>query len=89
MADTALKDQIRGVLKQGYFDGPDDAVYVSDSEDSPDDVHVVVVSPKLRGKRPREKNDLIWSVLTGRLQPGEWGHITLSVGHSPEELKTF
>jgi hypothetical protein len=87
MADAALKAKIRETLKQTYFRDPEDAVYVSDSNEPGDDVHVVIVSPKFHGKRLREKTDLILSQLFQTLQPAEWGKVTLSVGVSPEELK--
>ena len=85
MADEALKTKIRDVLKQGYFNGPDDFVDISDGTDGL--VHVVVVSRKFDGRRAREKNDLLWSELSQGLLPDEWGRISLSVARSPEEIK--
>ncbi len=85
MADIQIKEKIRGVLKHAYFQDPDDLVDVSDGPD--DSVHVVIVSRKFDGRRMKEKNDLIWSVLSQNLRPEEWGKVSLSVGTSPEEIK--
>lgn len=89
MANAALKEKIRETLKLGCFRDPDDAIYVSDSEDVEENVHVVVVSPKFRGKRLGEKTDLILSHLMQNLDREEWGRASLSIGVSPEELKTL
>ena len=85
MADKQLKNKIRDVLKNGYFKGTDDLVDVSDGSD--DYIHLVIVSRKLAGLYLKEKNELIWAELMKYLAPDEWGHISLSVGFSPEELK--
>ncbi len=85
MAEAELKQKIRKVLKDAYFQDPDDLVDVSDGPD--DSVHVVIVSHKFDGRRMKDKNDLIWSVLSQKLHPDEWGKVSLSVGASPEELK--
>lgn len=85
MADAQLKQKIRDALKAAYFKDTDDLVDVSDGPD--DDVDVVIVSRKFDGKRMKEKNDLIWSVLVQHLTPDEWGKISLSVGASPEQIK--
>jgi len=85
MADASLKQKIEDALKDGYFNAPKDLVDVSDGLDG--NVHVVVVSRKFDGRRVREKHDLIWAELVGRLTPEEWGMITLSIGVSPEEIK--
>lgn len=85
MADTQLKQKICDALKDAYFSGPDDLVDVSDGPE--DSIHVVIVSRKFDGRRMKEKNDLIWSVLVERLGPEEWGKVTLSIGTSPEEIK--
>jgi len=88
MADSQVKQKIHDVLKQTYFDAPGDFVDVSDGfgEDS---VELVIVSRKFDGKRMKEKNDLIWSCLTSNLAPEEWGQIRLTVGASPEEVKSL
>lgn len=85
MADMQLKQKVHDVLRSAYFKDPDDLVDVSDGPD--DSIHVVIVSRKFDGRRMREKNDLIWSVLSQKLQPDEWGKVSLSVGASPEEIK--
>jgi len=85
MADASLKQKIEDTLRSGYFNDPKDLVDVSDGLD--DNIHVVVVSRKFDGRRGREKHDLIWSVLIGKLTPEEWGRVTLSIGVSPEEIK--
>ena len=85
MADDVLKQKVHDVLKGVYFSAPDDLVDVSDGPD--DSIHVVIVSRKFDGRRMKEKNDLIWSILAKNLLPEEWGQITLSIGTSPEELK--
>ena len=85
MADTQLKEKIRDTLKGSYFTDPDDLVDVSDGPD--DSVHLVIVSRKFDGRRMKEKNDLIWSVLVKNLRAEEWGKVSLSIGTSPEEIK--
>jgi len=85
MADANLKQKIHDELKNTYFNAPDDLVDVSDGPD--DSIHLVIVSRKFDGRRTKEKNDLIWSVLTQKLSPEEWGLISLSIGASPEEIK--
>jgi hypothetical protein len=32
-------------------------------------------------------DDLIWSVLTNKLNADEWGKVSLSVGTNPDEIK--
>ena len=88
MADDVLKQKVHAVLKGVYFSALDDLVDVSDGPDD-DSVHVVIVSRKFDGRRMKEKNDLIWSILEKNLRPEEWGQITLSIGTSPEELKAM
>jgi stress-induced morphogen len=85
MADTQLKQKIYDELKNAYFKDPNDLVDVSDGPE--DSVHLVVVSRKLDGRRMKERDDLIWSILVNKLQPDEWGKISLTVGTSPEEIK--
>jgi stress-induced morphogen len=87
MATAALKRKIAKALKQGFFKDPDDFVDVSDG--SGDSVHIVVVSRKFNGRRMKEKNDLIWSELQDRLKADEWGRISLSVGVTPDEIKSL
>lgn len=85
MADSQLKQKIHDVLKNAYFKDPGDLVDVSDGPG--DDVHIVIVSRKFDGRRIKEKNDLIWSILVQNLRPEEWGKVSLSIGTSPEEIK--
>jgi len=85
MADLELKHKIRDVLKASYFHDADDLVDVSDGP--VDSIHLVIVSRKFDGQRMKEKDDLIWSILTENLSPDEWGKVSLSIGTSPEEIK--
>ena len=85
MSDKDLKQKIREVLKSGYFQDPEDLVDISDGPD--DSIHVVIVSRKFEGYRMKKKHDLIWSELSQKLAPEEWGKVSLSIGVSPEELK--
>jgi len=86
MADERLKEKIRESLKVAYFKDPEDFVDVSDGPD--DSIHLVIVSRKFNGRRMKEKNDLIWSALVQSLRPEEWGKVSLSIGTSPEEIKS-
>ena len=85
MADAQLKQKIHDSLKTFYFADPDDSVDVSDGPE--DSIHVVIVSRKFDGRRMKEKNDLIWSLLVQNLSQEEWGKVSLSIGASPEEIK--
>lgn len=87
MALANVKERIFDVLKQGYFNGASDLVDISDGPDG--DVHVVVVSRKLDGKRMKETHDLIWDSLTQNLSPDEWGQVSLTIGVSPEQVKAY
>ncbi|MEM7531051.1 MAG: hypothetical protein AAF639_02650 [Chloroflexota bacterium] len=87
MTQTELKNKIHHVLKTGYFKDPNDLVDVSDG--SYDNIHLVIVSRKFDGWRMKEKHDRIWDELTQNLLPDEWGHISLSIGVSPEEIKAI
>jgi stress-induced morphogen len=85
MAEPELMQKIQEVLRSAYFKDPNDLVDVSQGPE--DSIHIVVVSRKFDGRRMKEKNDLIWSILTQRLTPEEWGKVSLSIGSSPEEIK--
>jgi len=85
MTDEQLKKKIHDVLKDGYFHDADDLVDISDGPG--DSIHVVIVSRKFDGRRMKEKHDLIWSELSQKLAPEEWGRVSLSIGVSPEEIK--
>ena len=87
MADVQLKQKIHDSLKATYFIDPDDMVDVSDGPE--DSIHLVVVSRKFDGRRMKEKNDLIWSILQDRLAPEEWGKISLTIAVSPEDIKVM
>lgn len=87
MASKTLKQKIYDSLKSGYFSEATDLVDVSDGFD--DLVHVVIISRKFDGKLARERHDLIWAELTKQLSNEEWGHVSLSVGASPEDVKTL
>ena len=88
MADSQVKQRIHDALTKSYFGDPGDFVDVSDGYGG-DSVELVIVSRKFDGKRMKEKNDLIWSCLTSNLAPEEWGHIRLTVGASPDEVKSL
>ncbi|MEM7536591.1 MAG: hypothetical protein AAF639_30690 [Chloroflexota bacterium] len=85
MLNEQIKKRIYDVLKKGYFNGPDDAIDLSDGP--ADSIHLVIFSRKFDGKRLKERNDLIWDQLMKYLNADEWGKITLSIGTSPEEIK--
>jgi acid stress-induced BolA-like protein IbaG/YrbA len=85
MADVQLKQKIYGVLKEGYFSDPDDAVDLSDGPE--DSIHLVIFSRKFTGRSMKEKHDLIWAELMQKLETDEWNKISLAIGASPEEIK--
>ncbi|MBM3241920.1 hypothetical protein FJZ31_37085 [Candidatus Poribacteria bacterium] len=86
MADEKLKKKIYDVLKRGYFSDSKDFVDISDGFDSL--IHIVVVSRKFDGRSMKEKEDLIWSEIFN-LSSEEWGKVSLSIGASPDEIKTL
>ena len=85
MCRVDLKKKIHDVLKDAYFRDPDDSVDVSDGDD--EHVHLVIVSRKFDGQKMKEKNDLVWSVLTRHLSPEEWGTILLTVAAAPSKSR--
>jgi acid stress-induced BolA-like protein IbaG/YrbA len=85
MADAPLKKKVYGVLKEGYFNDPDDAVDISDGPE--DSIHLVIFSWTFTGRRMQAKHDLIWAELMQNLDTDEWNKISLSIGASPEEIK--
>ena len=87
MADALLKKKVRDSLKESSFRDPDDLVDVSDGPE--DSIHLVIVSRQFDGRRMKEKDEMIWSVLTQKLRPDEWGKVSLSIGASPEEIKSM
>ena len=70
--------------KSAYFRDPGDLVDLSDGLD--DDIHALVVSRKLGGRRLFEKNGLLWSILTDALKLDDWSKMTLSIGDSSEDI---
>jgi acid stress-induced BolA-like protein IbaG/YrbA len=82
-----LRRVLKDGLKAGFFDGPDDLVDVSPGEG--DSIHVVVISRKLDGRRPRERRDLVWAEVNRVLGPESVGHVSLLVAASPEEAKSL
>ncbi len=52
-------------------------------------VHVVIVSRKFDTIRYKEKDDLVWSLLTKHLKPEEWNKVSLFIAASPEEIKAM
>lgn len=85
MADEAIKRRVADALTTACFHDRGDAVDVSDGHD--ENIHVVVVSRKFDGRRLREKNEFLWSILTEQLAPDDWGRVTLTIGVSPEDIK--
>ncbi len=85
MACKVIKQKIQETLKTGYFNDIKDFVDVSDGYD--DLIHVVVVSRKFEGHRPRIRIKLIWDELLKRLSDEEWGYVSLLIGATPEEVR--
>ena len=85
MADVQLKEKVFGVLRDAYSNDSKDLVDVSDGPD--DSIHIVIVSRKFDGRRMKEKNDLIWSVLVQKLTPEEWGKVSLCHSRSGQVRK--
>ena len=85
MVDAQLKEKIFSVLRRTLFDDPGDVIDVSDGDDV-DDIHLVVISRKLEGRRLRERTDLIWDELQRDLTPEEWGRISLTIGMTPDQV---
>ncbi len=87
MSDNKIKDKIYQVLKTGYFNDNNDLVDVSNG--SYDYIHLVIVSRKFDSQSVKDRYELIWDELENKLTPEEWGHISLTVGISPEEVKAI
>jgi stress-induced morphogen len=85
MADERLKQEIHDVLKQTFFNAPDDLVDVSDGPD--DSIHLVLVSRKFDGKRMKAKHELVNELLTSQFPQEVLGRISLAVCKSPEDIK--
>ena len=58
MADAQLKQKIYSVLKEGYFNDPDDAVDISDGPE--DSIHLVIFSRKFTGRSMNSPFAQIW-----------------------------
>ena len=85
MACNSLKQKIRDLLSNGYFNDKKDYVDVSDGDD--DLVHIIVVSRKFNGYTMKSRGDIIWRELFDHLSTEEWGNVTLSIGMLPEEVR--
>jgi hypothetical protein len=83
MIAPSRKKKICDVLKSVFFNDADDVVEVSDGD--ADDLHLRVISRKFRGLGLLEKNDVVWNVLLEKLEPEEWGEISMTVAMSPDE----
>ena len=82
-----LKQKIHSVLKTGYFSDTKDFVDVSDG--AADFIHVVVVSRKFNGYMMMNRGDIIWDELLKHLSDEEWGHVSLLIGATPEEVQLW
>lgn len=86
MVCETIKQRIYETLKGGYFN--DEKDYVDVSNGSGDGgVHIVVVSRKFNGHNRWRRGDIIWDELEKHLSQAEWGHVFLSVGVLPEEVR--
>lgn len=85
MACKMLKQKIHSSLKTNYFNDAKDFVDVSDG--SADHVHIVIVSRKFNGHTMGGRSDIIWDELVKHLSQEEWGHVFLSIGTTPEEVR--
>ena len=80
-----VKQRIYETLKAGYFN--DDSDYVDVSNGSGADIEIVVVSRKFEGYNQWRRVDIILDELVKHLSPMEWGHVFLSIGVLPEEVR--
>ena len=87
MACKILKQKIQNLLKNGYFNDMKDFIDVSDGAD--DLIHVVVVSRKFNGYTMKGRGDIIWDELLKHLSEEEWGHVSLLIGATPEEIQIW
>ena len=87
MACKMLKQKIHSSLKTGYFSDAKDFVDVSDG--AVDLIHVVVVSRKFNGHTMMDRSDIIWDELLKHLSDEEWGHVSLLIGATPEEVRIW
>jgi stress-induced morphogen len=82
MAQERLKRKIEKVLREELLGAEGKVVIQHGFEDF---LHVYILSERFKGKRLREKGDMIWSVLSRHLSPNEWGNISLTMGLAPGE----
>ena len=82
-----LKQKIHSLLKTDYFSDTKDFVDVSDG--AADFIHVVVVSRKFNGYTMMDRGDIIWDELLKHLSDEEWGHVSLLIGATPEEVQLW
>ncbi len=87
MACETLKQKIHALLKTGYFSDTKDFVDVSDG--AGDFIHVVVVSRKFNGHSMIDRGDIIWDELLKHLSDEEWGHVSLLIGTTPEDVQIW
>ena len=87
MACKILKEKIHSSLKIGYFNDTKDFVDVSDG--AADFIHVVVVSRKFNGHTMLDRGDIIWDELLKHLSDEEWGHVSLLIGATPEDVQLW
>ncbi len=87
MACKMLKQKIHSSLKGNYFSDTKDFIDVSDG--AADFIHVVVVSRKFNGHTMGDRIDIIWDELLKHLSDEEWGHVSLLIGATPEEVQLW
>ena len=87
MACKMLKQKIHTLLKTNCFSDAKDFVDVSDG--AADFIHVVVVSRKFNGHTMIDRGDIIWEELLKHLSDEEWGHVSLLIGATPEEVRIW
>ena len=87
MACGTLKQKIYDTLRGGYFSDSKDFIDVSDG--AADFIHVVVVSRKFNGYTMKGRGDIIWDELLKHLSDEEWGHVSLLIGATPEDVQIW
>ena len=71
---------------RGYFNDAKDFVDVSDGTDD-EDINIVIVSRKFKDYTMGGRVDIIWEEMGKHLTQNEWGHVFLSIGMLPEEVR--
>jgi hypothetical protein len=79
----ALKQKIRRILRRHFSERQERMFFANGFEDC---IHLYVVSPRFKGKRPREIGKMIWPSLFANLTPEEWGRVTLTKGLTPDQV---